>query len=166
MQLFIPIGPKDESSESKWECSHPESRQLNMFPPHDSKFAFRPPALHRSHHRTAVVSAVFNFPEEEEKVLKFWREIDAFQTSLKLSEGRPVYSFYDGPPFATGLPHYGHLLAGTIKVIDPFYLHVIRSSETLDLIAGYRHTTRPRLGLLRTTTLRLGHPRRPRRARD
>lgn len=50
------------------------------------------------------------------KVLKFWREIDAFQTSLRLSEGRPVYSFYDGPPFATGLPHYGHLLAGTIKV--------------------------------------------------
>jgi isoleucyl-tRNA synthetase len=35
---------------------------------------------------------------------------------LKLSEGRPEYTFYDGPPFATGLPHYGHLLAGTIKV--------------------------------------------------
>lgn len=48
--------------------------------------------------------------------MKFWREIDAFQTSLKLSEARPVFSFYDGPPFATGLPHYGHLLAGTIKV--------------------------------------------------
>jgi isoleucyl-tRNA synthetase len=63
-----------------------------------------------------TVSSAFNFPEEEEKVLKFWREIDAFKTSLKLSEGRPIYSFYDGPPFATGLPHYGHLLAGTIKV--------------------------------------------------
>ena len=54
--------------------------------------------------------------EEEEKVIAYWREIDAFQTSLKLSEGRPEYTFYDGPPFATGLPHYGHLLAGTIKV--------------------------------------------------
>lgn len=63
-----------------------------------------------------TVSSAFNFPEEEEKVLNFWREIDAFKTSLKLSEGRPIYSFYDGPPFATGLPHYGHLLAGTIKV--------------------------------------------------
>jgi len=63
-----------------------------------------------------IVSSTFDFPEEEEKVLKFWREIDAFQTSLKLSEARPVFSFYDGPPFATGLPHYGHLLAGTIKV--------------------------------------------------
>lgn len=63
-----------------------------------------------------VVSAPFNFPKEEEKVIEFWKEIDAFQTSLKLSEGKPEYSFYDGPPFATGLPHYGHLLAGTIKV--------------------------------------------------
>jgi isoleucyl-tRNA synthetase len=49
-------------------------------------------------------------------VLDFWREIDAFQTQQKLSKGRPEYSFYDGPPFATGLPHYGHILAGTIKV--------------------------------------------------
>ena len=49
-------------------------------------------------------------------MLEFWREIDAFQTQQKLSEGRPEYSFYDGPPFATGLPHYGHILAGTIKV--------------------------------------------------
>lgn len=62
------------------------------------------------------VATPFDFAREEEKVLAFWREIDAFQTSLKLSEGRPEFSFYDGPPFATGLPHYGHLLAGTIKV--------------------------------------------------
>ncbi|EEB93857.1 hypothetical protein MPER_07437, partial [Moniliophthora perniciosa FA553] len=60
-------------------------------------------------------SAPFDFPKEEEKVIAFWKEIDAFRTSVKLSEGRPEYSFYDGPPFATGLPHYGHLLAGTIK---------------------------------------------------
>lgn len=58
----------------------------------------------------------FDFPVEEQRVLEFWREIDAFHTSLRLSEGRPPFSFYDGPPFATGLPHYGHLLAGTIKV--------------------------------------------------
>ncbi|PXF43520.1 Isoleucine--tRNA ligase, cytoplasmic [Gracilariopsis chorda] len=55
------------------------------------------------------------FPDAELSVLEHWRHIDAFHTSNKLSEGRPVYSFYDGPPFATGLPHYGHLLAGTIK---------------------------------------------------
>jgi isoleucyl-tRNA synthetase len=56
-----------------------------------------------------------SFPQEEERILERWRAIKAFETSNKLSEGRPVYSFYDGPPFATGLPHYGHLLAGTIK---------------------------------------------------
>ena len=57
-----------------------------------------------------------SFPDEEEKILKLWKDLDAFKTSLKKSEGRPEYTFYDGPPFATGLPHYGHILAGTIKV--------------------------------------------------
>ncbi|KDQ57791.1 hypothetical protein JAAARDRAFT_35481 [Jaapia argillacea MUCL 33604] len=75
------------------------------FPPHD-------------------ISAQFDFAKEEEKVIAYWREIDAFQTSLKLSEGRPEFSFYDGPPFATGLPHYGHLLAGTIKDIVTRHAHV------------------------------------------
>uniref|UniRef100_A0A060T467 Isoleucine--tRNA ligase, cytoplasmic n=1 Tax=Blastobotrys adeninivorans TaxID=409370 RepID=A0A060T467_BLAAD len=65
-----------------------------------------------------------NFPGEEEKVLKFWEEIDAFQTSLKLSEGRKTFTFYDGPPFATGTPHYGHILASTIKDIVPRYAHM------------------------------------------
>ncbi|KAF8635210.1 hypothetical protein AX17_003986 [Amanita inopinata Kibby_2008] len=78
------------------------------------------------------ITAPFDFPKEEEKVIAFWREIDAFQTSLKLSEGRPEYSFYDGPPFATGLPHYGHLLAGTIKDIVTRHAHV----------SGYRVTRR------------------------
>ncbi|KAL1743356.1 tRNA synthetases class I-domain-containing protein [Schizophyllum fasciatum] len=63
------------------------------------------------------ISASFDFPKEEEKIIQFWRDIDAFQTSLKLTEGKPEFSFYDGPPFATGLPHYGHLLAGTVKDI-------------------------------------------------
>ncbi|RNA39978.1 isoleucine--tRNA cytoplasmic [Brachionus plicatilis] len=60
-------------------------------------------------------SESFDFPKEEEKVLKMWKEIDAFRTQLKLSENRKRFTFYDGPPFATGLPHYGHILAGTIK---------------------------------------------------
>src|SRR5260370_28300987 len=57
----------------------------------------------------------------EEEILEYWKRIDAFKTSLKKSEGKPEYSFYDGPPFATGLPHYGHLLASTIKDIIPRY---------------------------------------------
>ncbi len=57
-----------------------------------------------------------NFPQEEEKVLQYWKEIDAFKKQLELTKGKPQYTFYDGPPFATGLPHYGHIAAGTIKV--------------------------------------------------
>ncbi|KAI9095201.1 tRNA synthetases class I-domain-containing protein [Phlyctochytrium arcticum] len=67
------------------------------------------------------IAAKPSFPEEEERVLAFWKEIDAFQTSLKLAEGRKPFSFYDGPPFATGLPHYGHLLAGAIKDVVTRY---------------------------------------------
>eukprot|EP00842_Homolaphlyctis_polyrhiza_P004060 jgi/Hompol1/4655/HPOL_001518-RA len=70
------------------------------------------------------VPASISFPKEEESVLAFWKEIDAFETSVKLSEGRPPFSFYDGPPFATGLPHYGHLLAGTIKDVVTRFAHV------------------------------------------
>ncbi|XP_049852253.1 probable isoleucine--tRNA ligase, cytoplasmic [Schistocerca gregaria] len=65
-----------------------------------------------------------DFPGSESKVLDFWNRIDAFQKSMKMSEGRPAYSFYDGPPFATGLPHYGHILAGTIKDIVTRYAHL------------------------------------------
>ncbi|KAL9554700.1 isoleucine--tRNA ligase [Mucor bainieri] len=71
----------------------------------------------------ADLSGQFNFPKEEEKILEFWKEIDAFQTSMKLNKDKPVFAFYDGPPFATGLPHYGHLLAGTIKDIVTRYAH-------------------------------------------
>ncbi|KAG0167408.1 isoleucine--tRNA ligase [Apophysomyces sp. BC1015] len=71
----------------------------------------------------ADVSGQFNFPKEEEKILAFWKEIDAFQTSVKLNQHKKPFTFFDGPPFATGLPHYGHLLAGTIKDIVTRYAH-------------------------------------------
>lgn len=54
------------------------------------------------------------------------QDIDAFKEQLRRTEGKPEYSFYDGPPFATGLPHYGHLLAGTLKVgSDWLGLHTV-----------------------------------------
>ncbi|GMY32388.1 isoleucine--tRNA ligase, cytoplasmic, partial [Fagus crenata] len=59
----------------------------------------------------------FSFPKHEEKTLDLWNEIKAFETQLELTKDMPEYIFYDGPPFATGLPHYGHILAGTIKDI-------------------------------------------------
>jgi len=60
-------------------------------------------------------------PEMEEKVLAFWDEHHTFEKSLEqTADGKP-FTFYDGPPFATGLPHYGHLLASTIKDVVPRY---------------------------------------------
>ena len=88
----------------------------------------------------------FDFPAEELKTLGFWDDTDAFKQvaaervepchtrqavpllialklksldcreQLRRTEGKKEFVFYDGPPFATGLPHYGHILAGSIKV--------------------------------------------------
>lgn len=66
---------------------------------------------------TTEGSGNFSFPEEEDRILRYWSSIRAFETSLELFKDRPRFTFYDGPPFATGLPHYGHILAGTIKDI-------------------------------------------------
>ena len=68
-----------------------------------------------------AVSNKVAFPKMEEDVLAFWEKDGTFQKSLKKNEGGERYKFYDGPPFATGLPHYGHLLAGVIKDIVPRY---------------------------------------------
>lgn len=62
-----------------------------------------------------------NFVELEREILRFWEESRAFQRSVDQRRGAPEFVFYDGPPFATGLPHYGHLLAGTIKDVVPRY---------------------------------------------
>ena len=61
------------------------------------------------------------YPEMECEVLDFWNKNQIFEKSLKNRSGGKEYVFYDGPPFATGLPHYGHLLAGTIKDVIPRY---------------------------------------------
>ncbi len=79
-----------------------------------------------------------SFPDLERAILTYWREEDTFKRSITLRSGgsdrkgkrkilkgrkkeKSSFSFYDGPPFATGLPHYGHLLAGTIKDVIPRY---------------------------------------------
>lgn len=62
-----------------------------------------------------------SFPAREEQVLRFWLDHSVFERSVKQREGQPPFTFYDGPPFATGLPHYGHHLAGTIKDVVPRY---------------------------------------------
>lgn len=62
-----------------------------------------------------------SFPQREERILDFWEKEEIFKKSLDLRAACPLFSFYDGPPFATGLPHYGHLIAGTLKDVVPRY---------------------------------------------
>ncbi len=65
------------------------------------------------------LEAKVSFPEKEEEVLKFWEKDNTFQKSISHRDGREEYVFYDGPPFANGLPHYGHLVTGYVKDIIP-----------------------------------------------
>ncbi len=59
-------------------------------------------------------------PKQEEAILEFWDKEKIFARTLEKKEQK-TFSFYDGPPFATGLPHYGHLLAGVLKDVVPRY---------------------------------------------
>ena len=68
------------------------------------------------------VSNRLSFSQMEEEILQFWRSENIFQKSIDERPRDNSFSFYDGPPFATGLPHYGHLLAGTIKAVS--YTHL------------------------------------------
>ncbi|OGV48032.1 MAG: isoleucine--tRNA ligase [Lentisphaerae bacterium GWF2_44_16] len=68
-----------------------------------------------------AVNSQVKFPELETGILKFWDDNKTFKKSLETRKGKKEFIFYDGPPFATGLPHYGHLLAGTIKDVVPRY---------------------------------------------
>ncbi|OGY88742.1 MAG: hypothetical protein A2927_02805 [Candidatus Komeilibacteria bacterium RIFCSPLOWO2_01_FULL_45_10] len=64
---------------------------------------------------------MLNFPSIEEKILKYWQEKDIFQKTLAKESPKGDFVFYDGPPFATGLPHYGHIVASLMKDIVPRY---------------------------------------------
>ena len=61
------------------------------------------------------------FSDMEQQVLRYWDIDQTFQASCDNRETSPEYVFYDGPPFANGLPHYGHLLTGYVKDIIPRY---------------------------------------------
>src|SRR6195952_5504469 len=65
------------------------------------------------------VPASPKFPEIEQGILAFWKSDDTFQASIDAREGNDEWVFYDGPPFANGLPHYGHLLTGYAKDLFP-----------------------------------------------
>ena len=87
-------------------------------------------------HRLAMTSpvessAAFSFVAMEHDILAHWQEHDVFRQSLAGTENKKPYIFYDGPPFATGLPHHGHLVGSILKDIVPRYWtmkgrHVLR----------------------------------------
>ncbi|WP_182049267.1 isoleucine--tRNA ligase [Changpingibacter yushuensis] len=70
-------------------------------------------------HRDGAVQASPEFPKLEEEVLAYWKQDGTFQASIDNRPSGPKganeFVFYDGPPFANGLPHYGHLLTGYVK---------------------------------------------------
>ncbi|MDO5645315.1 MAG: isoleucine--tRNA ligase [Dermabacter sp.] len=69
----------------------------------------------------AQLTASPNLPELETRVLETWERDDTFRESIRRREGAEEFVFYDGPPFANGLPHYGHLLTGYAKDVVPRY---------------------------------------------
>jgi isoleucyl-tRNA synthetase len=71
--------------------------------------------------RLREVANSVRFPDLELEVLARWKRERTFERSLEQRAGRPTFVFYDGPPFATGLPHYGHILTSFIKDVVPRY---------------------------------------------
>jgi isoleucyl-tRNA synthetase len=67
------------------------------------------------------VPVKINFPQLEEKILRFWKKNKVFEKSVQQRPKAKTYVFYDGPPFITGLPHYGHLLGSIAKDLIPRY---------------------------------------------
>jgi isoleucyl-tRNA synthetase len=67
------------------------------------------------------VSVQPDFPELEQRTLAYWNAHDTFKKSIERRDDDDEFVFYDGPPFANGLPHYGHLLTGYVKDIVPRY---------------------------------------------
>ncbi|MBY0515998.1 MAG: isoleucine--tRNA ligase [Bacteriovoracaceae bacterium] len=63
----------------------------------------------------------FSFIETERLLQKRWSEREIFKKSLEQTKSKAPYIFYDGPPFATGLPHHGHIVASTLKDVVPRY---------------------------------------------
>ncbi len=79
--------------------------------------------MYPKHSKNASVQASPSFPDLEREVLEYWEQDGTFQQSInqRVSEDAEEFVFYDGPPFANGLPHYGHLLTGYTKDLVPRY---------------------------------------------
>lgn len=85
--------------------------------------------------RSATIAASPRFPEIEREVLDFWESDDTFRASIAQREGADEWVFYDGPPFANGLPHYGHLLTGYAKDVFPRFQTML--GKKVDRVFGW-----------------------------
>ena len=88
-------------------------------------------------HRYPDADAQPHFPTLELGVLAHWESDHTFEASVEQRPADAEYVFYDGPPFATGTPHYGHLLAGTIKDIVPL---AVTMREQIDAMREWART--------------------------
>ncbi|MEJ1086868.1 isoleucine--tRNA ligase [Microbacterium sp. Mu-80] len=89
----------------------------------------------RSSFGPAAVTPSPRFPEIEREVLDFWNDDDTFRASISQRDGADEWVFYDGPPFANGLPHYGHLLTGYAKDVFPRFQTMI--GKKVDRVFGW-----------------------------
>ena len=76
-----------------------------------------------------------DFAKMEEQVLEFWNKNKIFEKSIDIRQNGKEFVFYDGPPFASGLPHYGHILAGYIK--DTFARYKTMQGEKVERVFGW-----------------------------
>ena len=76
-----------------------------------------------------------NFSDLEGEVLAFWKKNNSFQTSIDNRTSADQFVFYDGPPFANGLPHYGHLLTGFVK--DTYARHQTMDRKRVERRFGW-----------------------------
>ncbi|MFJ4045473.1 isoleucine--tRNA ligase [Microbacterium sp. NPDC089987] len=83
----------------------------------------------------AAVTPSPRFPEIERDVLDFWESDDTFRASIAQRDGADEWVFYDGPPFANGLPHYGHLLTGYAKDVFPRFQTML--GKKVDRVFGW-----------------------------
>ena len=67
------------------------------------------------------VDTGLNFVDREKRVLDYWKENKVFEKTNEDTKGKPVFTFYDGPPTANGKPHIGHILTRVMKDIIPRY---------------------------------------------
>jgi isoleucyl-tRNA synthetase len=81
------------------------------------------------------VNQALELSKVEEEILKYWEANKIFEQSVKMREGQADYVFYDGPPFASGLPHYGHLLAGYVK--DSFARYHTMLGQKVERLFGW-----------------------------